>query len=1147
MSTRAAQPHRPRRAVSVVRGLLALVAIVVLLVGIPAALVAIAGPPLPDSMPSWADIRSALTSPGDGTVFLGALVVLAWLGWAGFAIGVLVEVPAAFRGRRAPQLPVVRFQQRAAAGLVTAVAALFVAGPVGVATAGTMPPDSAGQPSAPATSSSASATADPGPGTGTGARTDSGTGARTAANNAASPSAPAAPTRQHVVRSGESLWRIAEEQLGDGARWTEIAELNYGVEQPGGGALDRTHWLDPGWRLSLPAATGDQTGAAVPAADTSSPDTPAADSARSSTHIVAEGDTLWDIAEQRLGDGARYPELVEASRDTVQPDGRQLRDPDVILPGWKITVPGTGAPVSEPPAAQQPDDTRPQQPEQPAPEEPPAAEQNPPAEDEPPASEDTGAGDTDTENTGAGDTGAEERPPADDAVPDENDVPAGGDAEGEVGADADAATAASGDADFPVRTAAGVGSLLAAGVLAYLAAKRRGQQRRRRPGERIAKPTSAAAVAERDLRTVTDPMSVEHVDVALRELAVSCARRGVALPPLRVARLTSEQFELYLTEPASLPSPFVATDQEHVWFLPAGARAELDATEIAEVAAPYPSLVTVGHGPENGHLLLDLERLGTLAVTGPPERTRAVMAALAVELATSPWADDAQVTLVGTSPELADGLDTGRVRHLDAVDPLLDELAGRAEADRLALHRSGAASLDDARARGVAAAAWTPEIVLLAEPLTPEQHRRLDELVDTVPRVAVAAVTHEGSAGRDHDGWSLELSPTDADLATLLPVGVDLSPQRLDHEQYRRILGLLGIAEQPATAQRSAPPREHPRPGATTGTVQPDAGTSAFDNPAGAPLLADLPDGEEPEAPPTGAPPAAAPAGPADPADPAGPSAVPDVIDAGAVPVRTEPPSSDGPTIMLLGPVEVENAEGPVEQSKYRQLTEIAAYIALQPGLSHTALDEAIWPGSRVTQNTRNTAISKLRRWFGSDGAGADYVPRVDTGYRFHPAVSTDWDLWMHLVGANPVVAGTDQLLRALELVRGQPFTGVNPRRYAWAENIKQDMISAIVDAAHELARRGLEAGDAHLARKAATIGLQVEPGMEVLWRDRIKAEHMAGNRAGITDAVARVTAISDDLGDELEQATVNLINQVGLRASGDVAESTGAELSGQY
>ena len=49
------------------------------------------------------------------------------------------------------------------------------------------------------------------------------------------------------------------------------------------------------------------------------------------------GDTLSEIAEAKLGDPMRYPELFEASRDTVQPDGATLTDPDLIRPGWEIT------------------------------------------------------------------------------------------------------------------------------------------------------------------------------------------------------------------------------------------------------------------------------------------------------------------------------------------------------------------------------------------------------------------------------------------------------------------------------------------------------------------------------------------------------------------------------------------------------------------------------------------------------------------------------------------------------------------------------------------------------------------------------------------------------------------------------------------
>lgn len=57
-------------------------------------------------------------------------------------------------------------------------------------------------------------------------------------------------------------------------------------------------------------------------------------------YVVQRGDTLWDIAERTLGDPLRYPEIVELSKQTVQPDGAMLTDAHWIYPGWVLTLPG---------------------------------------------------------------------------------------------------------------------------------------------------------------------------------------------------------------------------------------------------------------------------------------------------------------------------------------------------------------------------------------------------------------------------------------------------------------------------------------------------------------------------------------------------------------------------------------------------------------------------------------------------------------------------------------------------------------------------------------------------------------------------------------------------------------------------------------
>ena len=56
----------------------------------------------------------------------------------------------------------------------------------------------------------------------------------------------------HAVVGRETLWSIAEEQLGSAQRWKEIAALNYQRVQSDGGQLTADHWVRPGWELLLP-------------------------------------------------------------------------------------------------------------------------------------------------------------------------------------------------------------------------------------------------------------------------------------------------------------------------------------------------------------------------------------------------------------------------------------------------------------------------------------------------------------------------------------------------------------------------------------------------------------------------------------------------------------------------------------------------------------------------------------------------------------------------------------------------------------------------------------------------------------------------------------------------------------------------------
>jgi hypothetical protein len=129
------------------------------------------------------------------------------------------------------------------------------------------------------------------------------------------------------------------------------------------------------------------------------------------------------------------------------------------------------------------------------------------------------------------------------------------------------------------------------------------------------------------------------------------------------------------------------------------------------------------------------------------------------------------------------------------------------------------------------------------------------------------------------------------------------------------------------------------------------------------------------------------------------------------------PSAPAGLVIRVLGPVDVAGAQHTTERRYLRTLTEIAARIALHPGLHHRALDEAIWPGREVSRQTRNPWISRLRSWLGADGRNQHFPPiatTTDARHRFADTVTTDWAQFQNLVhsGLNTADSSGAQCLR---------------------------------------------------------------------------------------------------------------------------------------
>ena len=111
------------RTLKAIGGLAALVALLLLL---PVALYQFGGNPLPSSLPTLEDITGVLSRPDNGALFISVLTIAGWIGWATFAVSVVVEIPAQLRGIPAPHLRGLGPQQRLAAVLIAAILTLVL-------------------------------------------------------------------------------------------------------------------------------------------------------------------------------------------------------------------------------------------------------------------------------------------------------------------------------------------------------------------------------------------------------------------------------------------------------------------------------------------------------------------------------------------------------------------------------------------------------------------------------------------------------------------------------------------------------------------------------------------------------------------------------------------------------------------------------------------------------------------------------------------------------------------------------------------------------------------------------------------------------------------------------------------------------------
>ena len=248
------------------RGIVALITLIVLVAGLPLLLYRLGGSPIPRRVLGWHQIEHLLLRRDNGSVFLGAVRDVSWIAWAAFTFAVLTEVQAALRGRNAPRLRLGGLQ--AMAGRLVALTMLTFTGPATALLA--MPqavPVAAAATLQPGVTVSAAAEV-------SGAHFDQGDLSGTPPDQPPADQADAghAPEvmsmgfyQMVTVRPGDCLWTIAQRYLGHGDLYREIARLNIGHDMGDGQVFSDPSMIWPGWMLQLPASGASASSSQHPA------------------------------------------------------------------------------------------------------------------------------------------------------------------------------------------------------------------------------------------------------------------------------------------------------------------------------------------------------------------------------------------------------------------------------------------------------------------------------------------------------------------------------------------------------------------------------------------------------------------------------------------------------------------------------------------------------------------------------------------------------------------------------------------------------------------------------------------------------------------------------------------------------------------
>ena len=243
----------------------------------------------------------------------------------------------------------------------------------------------------------------------------------------------------------------------------------------------------------------------------------------------------------------------------------------------------------------------------------------------------------------------------------------------------------------------------------------------------------------------------------------------------------------------------------------------------------------------------------------------------------------------------------------------------------------------------------------------------------------------------------------------------------------------------------------------------------------------------------------------------------------GSGPVKDPPMAAEphSPTLLLLGEVDLVACDGPRPARAAGRCLECCAWLLSNPGATPTQMRESLM----VAESTRRSNMSRLRGWLGR-GPEGEHLPDAYSGHiRLAASVSSDWERFQSLLAGGVNRASESLLAEALALVRGTPL-GSFEFQWSWAEQLRSDMVSMIIDAAATLADRCTARGEHELADWAISQGIRAAGEVEPLMVRRIRSLAQRGDRAEVDRQVLHLTRSARASGRDLGPDSVRMVQE---------------------